>query len=35
MLLDLFEGRRQLILYRAFVEPGGHGWPTTPASTAP
>jgi predicted dithiol-disulfide oxidoreductase (DUF899 family) len=26
-LLDLFEGRRQLILYRAFFEPGVAGWP--------
>jgi predicted dithiol-disulfide oxidoreductase (DUF899 family) len=26
-LLDLFEGRRQLIVYRAFFEPGVHGWP--------
>jgi predicted dithiol-disulfide oxidoreductase (DUF899 family) len=26
-LLDLFMGRRQLILYRAFFEPGVHGWP--------
>jgi predicted dithiol-disulfide oxidoreductase (DUF899 family) len=26
-LLDLFEGRRQLIVYRAFVDPGVHGWP--------
>ena len=26
-LLDLFEGRRQLILYRAFYEPGVFGWP--------
>src|ERR1700736_6951505 len=26
-LLDLFEGRRQLILYRAFFEPGVTGWP--------
>src|SRR3954470_24965132 len=26
-LLDLFEGRRQLIGYRAFFEPGVHGWP--------
>jgi predicted dithiol-disulfide oxidoreductase (DUF899 family) len=26
-LLDLFQGRRQLILYRAFFEPGVHGWP--------
>ena len=24
---DLFEGRRQLIVYRAFFEPGVHGWP--------
>jgi predicted dithiol-disulfide oxidoreductase (DUF899 family) len=26
-LLDLFAGRRQLLVYRAFVEPGVHGWP--------
>jgi len=26
-LLDLFEGRRQLIAYRAFFEPGVFGWP--------
>jgi predicted dithiol-disulfide oxidoreductase (DUF899 family) len=26
-LLDLFEGRRQLIVYRAFFEPGVHVWP--------
>lgn len=26
-LLDLFDGRRQLILYRAFFEPGVYGWP--------
>jgi predicted dithiol-disulfide oxidoreductase (DUF899 family) len=26
-LVDLFAGRRQLILYRAFFEPGVHGWP--------
>jgi predicted dithiol-disulfide oxidoreductase (DUF899 family) len=26
-LLDLFEGRRQLIVYRAFAEPGVTGWP--------
>jgi predicted dithiol-disulfide oxidoreductase (DUF899 family) len=26
-LLDLFDGRRQLIAYRAFFEPGVHGWP--------
>ena len=26
-LLDLFDGRRQLIVYRAFFEPGVLGWP--------
>jgi predicted dithiol-disulfide oxidoreductase (DUF899 family) len=26
-LRDLFEGRRQLIVYRAFFEPGVFGWP--------
>src|SRR5260370_6173468 len=26
-LLDLFEGRPQLIVYRAFFEPGVFGWP--------
>jgi predicted dithiol-disulfide oxidoreductase (DUF899 family) len=26
-LLDLFHGRRQLVLYRAFFESGVHGWP--------
>ena len=26
-LLDLFDGRRQLVVYRAFFEPGVHGWP--------
>jgi predicted dithiol-disulfide oxidoreductase (DUF899 family) len=26
-LLDLFGGRRQLIVYRAFFEPGVVGWP--------
>ena len=26
-LADLFDGRRQLIVYRAFYEPGVHGWP--------
>jgi len=26
-LVELFEGRRQLIVYRAFYEPGVHGWP--------
>jgi predicted dithiol-disulfide oxidoreductase (DUF899 family) len=26
-LVDLFAGRTQLVLYRAFLEPGVHGWP--------
>ncbi|MBN8956397.1 MAG: DUF899 domain-containing protein, partial [Rhizobiales bacterium] len=26
-LHDLFDGRRQLVVYRAFFEPGVHGWP--------
>jgi predicted dithiol-disulfide oxidoreductase (DUF899 family) len=26
-LMDLFEGRRQLIVYRTFFEPGVFGWP--------
>jgi predicted dithiol-disulfide oxidoreductase (DUF899 family) len=26
-LLDLFQGRRQLVLYRAFYDPGVYGWP--------
>ena len=26
-LLDMFEGRSQLIVYRFFFEPGVHGWP--------
>ena len=26
-LIDLFDGRRQLIVYRAFFEPGVFGWP--------
>ncbi len=26
-LVDMFEGRRQLIVYRAFYEPGVFGWP--------
>jgi predicted dithiol-disulfide oxidoreductase (DUF899 family) len=26
-LLDLFEDRRQLVVYRFFFEPGVHGWP--------
>ncbi len=29
-LLDLFAGRRQLIVYRAFFEPGVFGWPERP-----
>ena len=27
-LLDLFDGRRQLILYHFMFGPGAHGWPT-------
>ena len=34
-LLDLFEGRRQLIVYRAFFEPGCSAGPSTPAAAAP
>jgi predicted dithiol-disulfide oxidoreductase (DUF899 family) len=34
-LLDLFEGRRQLILYRAFFEPGCSAGLTMPAAAAP
>jgi predicted dithiol-disulfide oxidoreductase (DUF899 family) len=26
-LLDLFDGRRQLVIYRAFIEPGTGKWP--------
>jgi len=26
-LLDMFDGRRQLVVYRAFFEPGVNGWP--------
>jgi predicted dithiol-disulfide oxidoreductase (DUF899 family) len=26
-LLDLFDGRRQLVVYRAFIDPGVAGWP--------
>src|SRR4030088_1032743 len=26
-LLDLFAGRRQLVVYRFFFEPGAAGWP--------
>jgi predicted dithiol-disulfide oxidoreductase (DUF899 family) len=29
-LLDLFDGRRQLVVYRAFFEPGVNGWPEHP-----
>lgn len=29
-LLDLFEGRSQLVVYRAFHEPGVDGWPDRP-----
>jgi predicted dithiol-disulfide oxidoreductase (DUF899 family) len=29
-LLDMFAGRRQLVLYRAFFEPGVYGWPEHP-----
>ncbi len=29
-LFDLFDGRRQLIVYRAFFEPGVLGWPDHP-----
>ena len=34
-LLDLFEGRRQLIVYRAFFEPGCSVGPNTPAVAVP
>src|SRR3979490_3091655 len=34
-LLDLFDGRRQLIIYRAFFEPGVFGWPENPARGCP
>jgi len=33
-LLDLFEGRPQLIVYRAFFEPEVFGCPITPAAAA-
>jgi len=33
-LVDLFEGRRQLIVYRAFFEPGCSAGPSTPAAAA-
>ncbi|WP_026411464.1 DUF899 domain-containing protein [Actinomadura oligospora] len=29
-LLDLFDGRRQLIVYRAFFDPGAGDWPDRP-----
>lgn len=31
-LLDLFDGRRQLIIYRFFFEPGVNGWPESGCS---
>jgi predicted dithiol-disulfide oxidoreductase (DUF899 family) len=34
-LLDLFEDRRQLIIYRAFFEPGYSAGPSTPVAAAP
>ena len=34
-LLDLFDGRRQLIVYRFFYEPGVAGWPERAAWAAP
>src|SRR5262249_21451466 len=34
-LLELFEGRRQLIVYRAFFEPGCSAGPNMPAEVAP
>ena len=34
-LIDLFEGRRQLIVYRAFFEPGCSVGPNMPAAAAP
>ena len=33
-LRDLFEGRHQLIVYRAFYEPGCSGGPSMPAAAA-
>jgi predicted dithiol-disulfide oxidoreductase (DUF899 family) len=34
-LLDLFEGRRQLIVYRASSSPASSAGPSTPAAAAP
>src|SRR3981081_1544259 len=34
-LLDLFADRRQLIVYRAFFEPGVHGWPDPACTGSP
>ena len=34
-LLDLFDGRRQLIVYRAFFEHGVFGWPDHACRGAP
>jgi predicted dithiol-disulfide oxidoreductase (DUF899 family) len=31
-LADLFAGRRQLVVYRAFFDPGVHGWPDHPCT---
>jgi predicted dithiol-disulfide oxidoreductase (DUF899 family) len=31
-LADLFAGRRQLVVYRAFFEPGVRGWPDRPCT---
>ena len=33
-LRDLFEGRHQLIVYRAFYEPGVFGWPDHASAAA-
>jgi len=33
-LVDLFEGRRQLIVYRAFLSPGCSAGPSTPVAAA-
>ena len=33
-LPDLFDGRRQLIVYRFFFEPGVAGWPEAAAAAA-
>jgi predicted dithiol-disulfide oxidoreductase (DUF899 family) len=33
-LLDLFQGRRRLVVYRSFFEPGVSGWPGKAAQAA-